>query len=56
MTCRWTPHFLTEAPEQDRVDYCLAMLKKLDGGRSKRVITGDESWFYYYDPETKRQN
>ena len=35
------------------------MLKKFDGGRSKRVyeiITGDESWFYYYDPRTKRQS
>jgi histone-lysine N-methyltransferase SETMAR len=35
------------------------MLEKFDGGRSKRVydiITGDESWFYYYDPETKRQS
>ena len=38
--------FLTETQKQDRVDYCLAMLKKFDGGRSKRVddiITGDES-------------
>ena len=36
------------------------MLKKFEGrGRSKRVydiITGDENWFYYYDPETKRQS
>jgi histone-lysine N-methyltransferase SETMAR len=35
------------------------MLEKFDRGRSKRVydiITGDESWFYYYDPETKRQS
>ena len=51
--------FLVEAQKQDRVDYCLVMLKKLDEGRSKRVydnITGDESWFYYYDPETKPQN
>ena len=58
-TCRWVLHFLTEAQNQDRVDYCLAMLKKFDGGRSKRVydiITGDESCFYYYGPETKRQS
>ena len=59
MTCRWVPHFLNEAQKQDSVDYRLAMLKKFDGGRSQRVhdiITGDESCFYYYDPETKRQN
>ena len=35
------------------------MLKKFDGGSSNRVdniITGDESCFYYYDPQTKRQS
>jgi histone-lysine N-methyltransferase SETMAR len=35
------------------------MLEKFDRSRSKHVydiITGDESWFYYYDPETKRQS
>ena len=59
ITCRWVPHFLTEAQKQDLVDYCLKMLEKFDSGRSKRVydvIIGDESWFYYYDPETKRQS
>jgi transposase len=46
ITCRWVPHFLTEAQRQDRVDYYQKMLEKFDGGRSKRVydvITGDES-------------
>ena len=50
---------LIEAQKQDRVDYCRVILKKLDGRRSKRVyniITGDESWFYYYGPQTKRQS
>ena len=59
MTCRRVPHFLTEAQKQDRVDYCLAMFNKFDGGKSKRVydiITGDESWFCYYDPKTKRRS
>jgi len=57
--CRSMPYFLTEAQKRDRVDYCLEMLETFDGCRSKRVydiITGDESWFYYYDPETKRQS
>ena len=59
ITCRWVPHFLTEAQKQDHVDYYLPMLKKFDGGRSKRlydIITGDESCFYYYDSEMKRQS
>jgi hypothetical protein len=53
------PHFLTEAQKQDRVDYSLEMLEKFDGGWSKHVydiITGDESWFYYYGPKIKRQS
>ena len=57
MTCRWMPQILTEAQKQDLVDYCLAMLEKFDGARSKcvdNIITVDENWFYYYDPETKR--
>ena len=59
ITCRWVPRFLTETQKQDRVDYCLAMLKKFDGGRLKRVydiVTGDESCFYYYDSAMKRQS
>ena len=46
MTCRWMSQFLTEAVKEDCVDFCLAMLKKFDGGRSKRVddiITDDKS-------------
>ena len=30
-------HFLTEAQKQERVDYCLAMLKKFDDGQIKNV-------------------
>ena len=46
ITCRWMPNFLTEVQKQDRIDCCLTILKKFDGGKSKRVydiITGDES-------------
>ena len=46
MICRWMSQFLTDAKKQDRVDSCLVILKKFDGGRSKRVddiITGDKS-------------
>lgn len=57
ITYRSVPYFLTEAQKQEHVDYCLKMLEKFDDGRSKRVldiVTGDESRFYYYDPEMKR--
>ena len=35
------------------------MLRKFDGGRFPRVwgiVTGDETWVYQYDPETKQQS
>ena len=35
------------------------MLRKFDGGRSPRVwdiVTGDATWVYQYDPETKQQS
>ena len=37
MECRWMCQFLTAAEKQERVAYCLAMLKKFDASRSKRV-------------------
>jgi hypothetical protein len=56
---RWVPHLLSEDQKQARVDWCHFMLKKFDGGRSKSVwniFTGDESWIYACDPETKQQS
>ena len=29
---------------------------KADKGFLDRIITGDESWFYYYEPESKSQS
>lgn len=56
---RWVPHNLTETQKQARVEWCHDMIDKFDAGSSRRVydiITGDESWIYQYDPETKRQS
>lgn len=59
LASRWIPHLLSESQKQDRVDWCKFMLQKFDGGASKQVayiVTGDESWVYSYDPETKQQS
>lgn len=59
LCCRWIPHQLTEAEKKARVNWCRKMLKKFDQGRSKTVyniVTGDESWIYSYEPETKQQS
>jgi histone-lysine N-methyltransferase SETMAR len=56
---RWIPHNLTTAQKEARVKWCKAMMKKFAGGASKAVYnicTGDESWIYAYDPETKQQS
>ena len=56
---RWIPHNLTNAQKKERVDWCKEMLKKYAQGASKAVYniyTGDESWIYAYEPETKQQS
>lgn len=59
LCARWIPHNLTEAQKLRRVDWCREMIERFNGGDSNAVfdiLTGDESWVYCYDPETKRQS
>lgn len=59
LCARWIPHLLTEAQKKARVDWCREMLKKFVGGASKnvyKIVTGDESWIYAYEPERKGQS
>ena len=56
---RWIPHSLTEEQRRVRVERCEAMLRKFNGGRSKltwEVLTGDGTWIYRSNPETKMQS
>lgn len=56
---RWIPHKLTIDQKKARVDWCKKMLKKFNRGASKdvyKIVTGDESWIYSYEPETKQQS
>lgn len=56
---RWIPHNLTSAQKEARVDWCKKMLKRFKHGSSNAVyniVTGDESWIYAYEPETKQQS
>lgn len=55
----WVPHQLTEEQMTRRVTWCREMLKKFDKGQSRyvnNIVTGDETWLYYYDVPTKAQN
>ena len=56
---RWVLHNLSVEQKRDRVDWCTHMLRKFEGGRSPSVwdiVTGEETWVYQYDPETKQQS
>ena len=56
---RWIPHNLTVAQKKKaRLDRCKEILKKYNRGVSKdvyKIVTGDESWIYAYEPETKQK-
>ena len=55
----WVPHNLSEEQKRGRVDWCTRMLRKFNRGMSPRVwdiVTGDETWVYQYDLETKKQS
>lgn len=59
LCARWIPHLLTDVQKKTRVDWCRKMLEKFVDGASKSVnyiVTGDESWIYAYEPETKNQS
>lgn len=59
ISARWVPHQLTADQKKARVTWCRSMLARFDGGRSNstwEIISGDESWVYSFDPETKQQS
>ena len=49
------PRVLTTEQKQRRVDVCREMLNELEKNPDflDSVVTGDESWTFQYDPETK---
>ena len=58
LAARWISHKLSEEQMTTRVDWCKFMIRKFYHGRSKllnTIITGEETWIYQYDPETKQQ-
>lgn len=59
VTARWVPKALTPNMKQDRVEACreLLTLEARIGPEFKtRLVTGDESWFRFYEPETRRES
>ncbi|UYV83126.1 hypothetical protein LAZ67_22002360 [Cordylochernes scorpioides] len=55
---KFIPRFLTNEQKLCRLATCEDMLEmtRTDPEWKDKIITGDETWVYGYDPETKRQS
>ena len=55
---KMVPRNLTQQQRDARVNVCAELLKQVEADPQlmERVITGDESCFFQYDPEYKRQS
>ena len=58
LTARWVPKSLSDEQTATRASVCSALLKRF---RSKddfllRLVTVDETWVHYYEPENKAQS
>jgi DUF1009 family protein len=51
------PRILTQDQRDDRMSICGDLIGSVDkdGALLKRIITGDETWCFLYDPKLKRQ-
>lgn len=55
----WVPHDLKEEQKICRVNWCKKMLKEYENGTSNyvsNIVTGDETWLYYFDVPSKSKN
>ena len=55
---KMVPRLLNKGQKERRVQVCHDILEQLETEPNllNRVITGDESWIFEYDPFTKRQS
>jgi hypothetical protein len=55
---KMVPRNLKQQQRDAWVRFCVELLEQVEADPElmERVITGDESWFSQYDPETKRQS
>jgi len=59
VSARWVPRMLTEEQKKMRVDVCTDLFSRLQAEPQTfldRIVTQDETWVHYFDPETKRQS
>ena len=57
VSARWVPRQLTPELRERRVDACEELLRRYEregDGFLARIVTGDENWVHFHQPETKR--
>ena len=56
---RWVPHLLSDERKQSRVRLASQVIEKYykcDPRRLEEIVTGDETWIYYFQPDSKAKN
>ncbi|GFR92237.1 histone-lysine N-methyltransferase SETMAR [Elysia marginata] len=56
---KWVPHLLTDEHKESRVNFSRNFLWRFKTKQNDflvRIVTGDETWVYSWDPERKRQS
>jgi len=55
LIARFVPHSLTSEKREDRVTSCQDIIAMTDAGKKyfNKIITGDVTWCFAYDPETE---
>ena len=59
MNARWIPHLLTDDQKRSRVEKAKSLLKKYPKYTKKafdNLVTGDETWVYFFEPKRKCSN
>ena len=56
---RWVPHLLTDEQKQSRVRLASQVIEKYDKcdpRRLQEIVTGDETWIYHFQPDSKAKH
>ena len=58
LTARWVPKSLSDEQMATTASVCSALLKRFrsEGDFLLRLVTVDETWVHYYEPENKAQS
>ena len=56
---RWVPHLLTDEHKQSRVRLASQVIEKYDKcdpRHMEEIVTGEETWIYHFQPDSKAEN